>query len=390
MNILICPDSFKGTLSAIQAAKIIGDVFASRGHIITLLPVADGGEGSLDAIYHKVGGTKVKILTRDPFRRKIDGMYLIKGKTAYTEYASVCGLNLLKEDELDPWNATSFGFGKILREIYTTDVDKIVIALGGSATNDAGLGMLQALGAKYFDAEGNPVKEDRAIGFGPSLMKKIAKIDLTELKENINDAKVEVLSDVSNPLTGFEGTSRVYSPQKGADRMLAERLERSVKYWANIIKNQFGVETEFPGAGAAGGLGMALKVFLNAEIIPGIDGIIDLLDIESEVQKNDLIIVGEGSLDKQTFFGKAPIGIAKLAKKYNKKVIAIAGKVEKKMDEIFERGIDSVFACYGDNAPDMDIVKIMAEDNLRRIADLATNKIMTFETIERKIFILTR
>jgi len=382
MKVLIAPDSFKSTLTSIQAVEIIADVFKSEDFKTHSVPIGDGGEGTVDALIYSLGGKKKYIEVLDPLGRKIKTYYGIKNKTAFIEISKAAGLMLLDESEYNPSQTTTIGFGQMINDALHNGADKIYLGLGGTATNDAGIGMLSALGVKFFDKTGDEIQ-----GFlCGSMLEKIDKIDDSCITGLIKKIEFIVISDVRNALTGKNGAAKIFAKQKGADLLMVEELEKGMLHYASIIKNTFGIEPEFQGAGAAGGVGVSIKAFLNATINPGIECVIDLLGLEKIIPEYDLIIVGEGSMDYQTAFGKAPVGIARIAKKYNKKVIAIAGKLGKDADSLYKEGIDLIFSYYGDVEVNLEYIKKHSEKMLKETANLAKYIIITNPNLKNKKF----
>jgi glycerate kinase len=385
MKILIAVNAFKGTLTSIQASKIIGNVFKSKGHKVQSIPIADGGDGTIDSIQYSIGGDKRFVSVFNPLGKKIKAYYILKGNTAYLEYAKSSGLALLKKSKLNPLKASSYGFGELINSALRNNIKKIVIGLGGSATNDVGVGMLSALGVKFYDKEGNKIKNINKSG--AEVLEKIYDFDLSLMNQELKNIEIEILCDVKNPLYGKNGTSKIYSPQKGADAECVKSLENGVKHFAGIIEKKLKAKTDFEGAGAAGGMGAALNIFLNAKIISGIKGVMDLIKIENKIINSDLVITGEGSMDYQSAFGKAPAGVAELAKRYNKKVIAICGKTGKNAEELFKHGIDLIFSYSGDVHLPPLFLKRNAFRNLKMTAVYAENIINNYNELKHKIFI---
>ena len=382
--VFISPDSFKGTISAMRVAEIISEVFQKKGYETISVPVADGGEGTVDSILYSNGGEKKYVYVNDPLGRHIKSFYGYSGKKAYIEIAQSSGLMLLKENELNPMITTTFGFGELIFDAYKNGFREFFLGLGGTATNDAGIGMLSSLGVKFFDNKKNEIKGL----LSAQHLHLIEKVDISEIKIDTRKININVLCDVQNPLTGDNGTSRIYSPQKGASNKVVEKLENAVKHFAKIISEQLSAEPEFPGAGAAGGVAMALKIFLNGKLVPGINTLIEILDLERKISNADIVIVGEGSLDHQSVFGKAPVGIAMIAKKYNKPVLAIAGKIGKNPVELFKYGIDCIYSSYGNVPVPIEEIKISAEENLFKIAGIAADEASFPELYKNKIFVL--
>jgi glycerate 2-kinase len=383
MKVLIVPDSFKSTLTSVRAAEIISDVFESDGFKTNSIPVGDGGEGTIDAILYSLGGQKKYVEVLDPLGRKIKTYYGLKNKTAFIEISKSSGLMLLEEDEYDPSRTTTIGFGQLIKDAMNNGPEKIYLGLGGTATNDAGIGMLSALGVKFYDKKGVEI-QGYLCG---SMLEEIYHVDIKSLNGNFKNTEIIVMSDVRNPLTGLSGATNVFAPQKGAYPVMVGKLEKGMLHFASVIKKELNFDLNFPGAGAAGGAGAVLKVFLNAKMNPGIECVIDLLGIEKIITETDLVIVGEGSLDYQTAFGKAPAGIAKIAKKYNKKVIAISGKLGKNAESLYEQGIDLIFSYYGDVNVNLEYIKKHSEKMLKETASLAKDIIITNPNLINRKFI---
>jgi glycerate kinase len=388
MKILICPDSFKGTLSSVKVCEIIAGVYQKAGFEVTSVPIADGGDGTLDSLLFSLKGEKREIVVFNPFGRKINAYYAIIDDMAVIEMAQACGIIHLKEKELNPWIATSYGFGQLINDALNAGIEKLILTIGGTSTNDAGIGMLPALGVNFFDKNGNKINKSECL-LSAADLESIDRIDISELKKKIGRKEIIVFTDVKNPLLGKNGATFTYGFQKGADNELAEKLEKSIKHFSEIIKRDFHSDTDFEGAGAAGGAGAALHIFLSAKIKSGIDGIIDLLKLESKIKDTDIVIVGEGKMDSQSLYGKAPVGIAKIAKKYNKKVIAIVGIFNKNIShDIFEY-IDLLFSCYNfDKQINFEEIKNNSETNLKEISKLSVDKLIDYDKNFNKIFIL--
>ena len=384
MKILVCPDSFKGTISAAKVSQIISSELIKAGIKAEPLPIADGGEGTLDAITSVVPCIKRYIPTINPLKKRITAYYAISGKSAYMEYAICCGLNLIKPGNRNPLISTSAGFGILLDDALRKRFNKIYIGIGGSATNDAGLGMLQALGVKFYDKSGDDISERKILTAED--LNRINDFDLTALHKKIENTEIIILSDVKNPLTGKKGSSYIYAHQKGAEVNEIKQLDNYVKHFAKITKDKLNVNTQFPGAGAAGGIGFALKIFLNGIIISGIEGISVIMGVEEKIKSSDIVIVGEGSLDYQTAFGKAPAGIASLAKKYNKYVVGISGKVGEKAEELLKKNIDTIYACYGNIQTTQEIRK-KSEMDLKKVTRKFINDFKN-KKLQKKITLL--
>ena len=343
MKILVAPDSFKESLSAIQVAEAIskGVLKIIPNAEIIKIPISDGGEGLLDALVNDKNGKIITVKVYDPLYRSIAAEYgiLNEGTTAVIEMAKASGLELLKEQEKNPYNTSSYGTGQLILDALDRGCQKIIIGIGGSATNDGGMGMVKALGGKFINKEGVELTE------GGGALGELSSIDLTNFDKRISNCKIVVACDVTNKLTGENGASFVYGAQKGGSKEQLEFLDKNLEHYAAIIRNHLGIEIEnINGAGAGGGMGAGLMAFLNAELKSGIDLILETLEIKKHIKNIDLIITGEGKIDKQTLQGKTILGIAALAKEYHVPVIAITGKIGDNIDEIYKLGITSIFS----------------------------------------------
>lgn len=348
MKILISPDSFKGSLTALQAAQAMEsgvlsakrDLEISENIDIIIIPMADGGEGTVEAVISAVGGKLVSTKAVDPLGREIDSFFgILPDNTAIIEMAAASGLNLLEAEERNPMITTTYGTGQLIKVALDMGCKNIIIGIGGSATNDGGVGMAQALGIKFLDKEG------KQIGFGGGELYKIDKIDTSNLDSKIKDVNFVVASDVKNPLCGPEGASAIYGPQKGATPEMIEILDKNLEHLAKIIKKDLGKDVkDLPGAGAAGGLGAALLAFLNAQLRPGIEIVMELSNFKEKVENSDIIFTGEGSTDYQTKFGKVPFGVAQIAREYNKPVVCVSGSLLKGYEQLYEYGITAMFS----------------------------------------------
>lgn len=342
MKILIAPDKFKGSLSAFEVAdnieKGILKVFPKA--IVVKVPMADGGEGTVESLVDATGGKIIKTNVKDPLFRDIESFYGIlgDGKTAVIEMAAASGLYLLKDYERNPMITTTYGTGQLIKDALDKGCRKFIIAIGGSATNDGGTGMATALGVKFYDKDG------REIGLGGGELSKIYSIDTSNLDERLKECEFIVACDVANPLIGENGASRVYAPQKGATKEMVEVLDKNLEHYGKLLEKYFNKKIiDVPGSGAAGGLGAGLMAFLNAQLKSGIEIIIETLKLEEKIKEADIVISGEGKIDFQTAFGKTISGIAKLCKKHNKPLIVIAGTVED-IEKLYEIGVSSVFS----------------------------------------------
>ena len=342
MNILIAIDSFKGSLSTDELCDAIekGILKVSSDYYIKKTPIADGGEGTYKTLVSGLGGKTIRIPVKDPLFKDIEAEYgILKDHTAIIEMATSSGLPLVPMHLQNPLNTSTYGVGQMIADAIDKGCRKFIIGIGGSATNDGGIGMLEALGYRFYDRHHNSL-----IPIGSSL-DKIAHIDQTSKKSELDECEFLIACDVDNPFYGPNGAAYVYGPQKGANPEEVKTLDSGLKSFNEVIKRTFNKDlSNLSGAGAAGGLGGGFYAFLNAELKPGIDIIFEKLQIENQISWADLIITGEGKLDFQTVMGKAPIGIAKLAKKQNKPVIALAGSITKDAYKVHDHGITSMFS----------------------------------------------
>ena len=343
MKIAIAPDSFKGSLSATEVANAIekGIKKVDKSIETVKIPMADGGEGTVESLVEATGGKYIKVKVNDPLMREIEAVYGILGdnKTAVIEMAQASGLPLLKKEERNPMKTTTYGTGELIKHAVNSGCKNIIIGIGGSATNDGGAGMAMALGAKLLDKDG------KDIPLGAEGLIKLKTIDLSTFDEKIRECKFIAACDVENPLVGEKGASHIFGPQKGADEDMVKVLDEYLEHYGNLLEKNLNISVlNYPGAGAAGGLGAALLAFLNAELKRGIDIVIEASNLEEKIKDSDLVITGEGMIDYQTQFGKTPFGVAETSKKYSKPVIAIAGGIGKDASDLYNKGIDSIFS----------------------------------------------
>jgi glycerate kinase len=341
MKIVVAPDSFKGSLTAEEVSNAIEqgvrEIFPEAE--IVKIPMADGGDGTVQCLVNATGGEILRKKVTGPLGDEVLASYGILGdkKTAVIEMAEASGLTLIPDNKRNPLITTTYGTGQLIKSALDQGCRKMIIGIGGSATNDGGAGMVQALGAKLLDKDGEE------IDFGGGELKKIFQIDTKYLDNRLSETKVLIASDVSNPLCGPKGASQIYGPQKGATPEAIKELDESLAYFAKIIERDLNKDVkDIPGAGAAGGLGASLIAFLDAELRPGIEIIIEIVKLEQAIKDTDLVITGEGKIDSQTIYGKAPIGVAKIAKKYNVPVIAVAAIISDDADIVHQYGIDNL------------------------------------------------
>ncbi len=341
MKIMIAPDSFKGSVSSTQAAQAIDRGIREVDPAIEtfLLPMADGGEGTVDAILWNRGGKKISCFAEDPIGRKIEACYgwIAEEKMAIIETAAASGLPLLRKDELDPYKASSFGTGQLIVDALERGAETIVLGLGGSATVDAGVGLFQALGLKFFDAQ-----QQELFRIGGKLSR-VASLDASALHPRLSSLKLIVASDVTNPLLGKDGATAVFGPQKGVSVNQLAEVERGMEQFSRLVAEATGEDhIQKPGSGAAGGIGFMLYSFLHAEVRNGLEMIAEISQLEKRLLECDLVLTGEGKIDGQSLYGKVPVGIGRAALKNNIPVIAFAGAVGEGIECLEEEGVTAV------------------------------------------------
>ncbi|MCA1758452.1 MAG: glycerate kinase [Bacteroidales bacterium] len=335
LNILVAPNSMKGSLNAFDFADLVEKAFlnVSSDFSIRKVPVADGGDFTGEVLSRALNAEVVEIKVNDPLGRKVKSKYAKSGKTAIIEMADASGIKLLATNELNPLKTSSYGTGQLIMEALNSGCTEIFLGVGGSATVDGGIGMLEALGFQFLNEKGLELK-----GNGESL-EYVAEIRKPQLPSNIT---VKVVCDVDNPLLGQNGAASVFGPQKGATPQMVIQLEKGLANWAGILENESGKElVNLKGAGAAGGIALPLVAFFHAEIVPGASFVLSQLNFEKQVEWADLVITGEGKLDSQTLHNKAPKAVADAARKAGKPVIAIGGSVQKDISGVFN-GIFSI------------------------------------------------
>jgi len=366
MKIVIAPDSYKESLSALEVANAIEQGFREIWPDVDYvkLPVADGGEGTVEAMVAATAGRIVDVDVTGPLGKTVTAFFGLSGdeRTAFIEMAAASGLEQVPVALRDPLKTTSWGTGELIRHALDAGVDHIIIGLGGSATNDGGAGMVQALGAKLLDARQNE------IGKGGAALDALTRIDISQLDPRLAACRIEVACDVTNPLTGKEGASAVFGPQKGATVETIDRLDTALVHYAQIIARDLEVDVlELAGGGAAGGMGAALYAFCGAQLRRGIEIVTDALQLDACVADADLVVTGEGRMDSQTIHGKVPVGVAKVAKRYHKPVIGIAGSLTADVGIVHEHGLDAVFSVIYTICTLDDALKNAAE-NVRMTA----------------------
>ena len=365
MKIVVAPDKFKGSLPATQvAAAIAAGLHAGRpGAEVVTIPVADGGEGTVDAAV-AAGFERVPVTAAGPAGDPVRASYARRGEVAVVELAGVCGLARLPGERPAPLTASSFGAGEVLRAALEAGARRIVLGVGGSASTDGGAGLLQALGARVLDTSGEPVRP------GGAGLREVAALDLTGLHRGLYPADIILAADVDNPLTGPDGAAEVYGPQKGASPAEVAALDAGLRRWAAVVAAAVGRDwSRTPGAGAAGGVGFAALAVLGATRRPGIELVLDLAGFETALDGADLVITGEGSLDAQSLAGKTPVGVARAAARRGIAVVAVAGRSTLREAELAAAGIAAVYPLT-DLEPDLERCRAEADRLLRRTGQM--------------------
>lgn len=365
MKLLVAFDSFKGSLTSLEAAEAFGEGWLSTvpSAEITKIAIADGGEGTLSALIETMGGEWCEAEASDPIGRPIVVRYGVAGGRAIIESATASGLTLLKAKERNPLNTTTYGLGEVIRSALDSGHRNFIITLGGSATNDGGVGMLQALGYRFYDSYGNELRG------GGKILDKIAKIDCQGAHRALGESRFTIASDVDNPLLGDQGATRIYSPQKGADSAMVELLEQGMTNYAEQAQKTLNKDfSNAKGAGAAGGLGYALLAFMGATMRSGIDIVIEATGLRERAKACDIIITGEGRLDRQTTMGKAPGGILRIAQELGKPVIAVGGTIAH-CKELDNSAFEALYAITPEGMSlDEAMQSEVAKENLRSCA----------------------
>lgn len=343
MKVVIAPDSFKESLSAIEVANGIEEGFREifPNADFVKVPMADGGEGLVHSLVYSLGGQVINREVTGPLGERIEGFFglIHDGKTAVIEMASASGLHLVSPEDRNPLYTTTYGVGELILAALEYPVEKIILGLGGSATNDGGAGMVQALGGQLLNESGEE------IGFGGGALLQLHSIEIGNLDPRLTKVTFEIACDVENPLFGPTGASAVFGPQKGASDEMVHVLDQNLSHFARLIERDLGTSvSDIPGAGAAGGLGAGLLAFLPCKLKKGIEIVIDATCLEDYIRNASLVITGEGKIDHQTIYGKTPIGVARVAQKYNTCVIGLAGSLGRGYEAVYDHGIDAVFS----------------------------------------------
>lgn len=373
---VLAPDSFKESMSAKTACEAMARGIRKvlpEAEIIQV-PMADGGEGTVDALVDGSQGTMVDVEVSGPIPSEKVKTYfglLADKKTAVMEMAKANGIELLSKEKRNPLLTSTYGTGEMILAALDQGVEKIIIGIGGSVTNDGGAGMAQALGAHFLDKAG----QELAVGGGS--LGKLAKIDLSDLDPRVKDTEIIIASDVTNPLVGPKGASQVFGPQKGATKEMVDELDKNLTHYATIIEQDLGIDiVDRPGAGAAGGLGAGLLVFTEASMQSGVNIVTELTHLAEKISQADYVFTGEGGMDFQTKFGKAPYGVAKIAKKYDKPVFACAGYIGEQVEVLYEEGMTAIFGILA-KASTLDEALLSGEENLMRTVENITRVLIT-------------
>ncbi|MEN9659296.1 MAG: hypothetical protein RL571_2761 [Pseudomonadota bacterium] len=366
MKIIIAPDSYKESLSALDVATQIEagfrEILPDAQYI--KIPVADGGEGTVEALVAATGGRMMQQSVTGPLGECVSAFFGLSGdcQTAIIEMAAASGLTLIAPALRNPMLTTSYGTGELILAALDNGATHIILGIGGSATVDGGMGMIQALGGRFLTESG------AALGFGAAGLGQLAQIDLSRLDPRIAECKIEVACDVDNPLTGEHGAAAVFGPQKGATPEMVKILDASLSHYARIIKEQIGVDiVAAKGAGAAGGMGAAALAFLNASLRPGVEIVLESVQFAALLQGADLVITGEGRMDSQTIHGKTPMGVAQMAKVFDIPVIGIAGCLSPDVGVVHQHGIEAVFSVLN-RAVSIEEALAHAAENVRLCA----------------------
>jgi len=341
MKVVIAMDSFKGSLTSIQAGNAVQQAVLrlKKDATVVIKPLADGGEGTVDALASVPGAQRVELTVMGPLQKPVQAQYcILNGQTAVIEMAAAAGLTLISPKEQNPLETTTYGVGQLMVDAIKRGCRQFIIGIGGSATNDGGTGMLAALGYEFLD--GN----DQPIPLGAKGLKDLVTIKTRRALPHLRECTIRVACDVTNPLCGKQGCSAVFGPQKGATPAMIRQMDGWLARYAQLAKTVSPqADPNYPGAGAAGGLGFAFLAFTNSTLNPGIDLVMEAVGLEQDLADADIVVTGEGRLDGQTVMGKAPIGVARLAKKYGKKTIAFSGCVASGAEACNQQGIDAFF-----------------------------------------------
>ncbi|MCY4366891.1 MAG: glycerate kinase [Chloroflexi bacterium] len=369
MKIVIAPQSFKGSVMALTAAEAIerGVRRASPEAETVLVPVADGGDGTLEVLVNSTGGKIFRSIVTGPLGHAVEALWGVMGdgSTAVIEMARASGLAMVPHRRRNPRTTTTFGTGEIIREALERGYERIVVGMGGSATNDAGMGMATALGARFLDDQGKPLPK------GGSALARLNKIDITNLHSRLREVTIIGATDVTNPLCGSSGASAIYGPQKGATQEIVEELDAALANFARVAQSDLGIDflnEAHPGAGAAGGLGAGLMAFANCRLQSGIDLVCEVLKFEEHVREADLVLTGEGRADLSSIYDKAPVGVARKAAPYGVPTVILAGSLGEGYEQLYQHGIAGV-VCIADRPMNFERSLARTEELLEGAAE---------------------
>jgi glycerate 2-kinase len=363
---VLAPDSFKESMTAKEVCIAMekGIKKALPEAVCIQVPMADGGEGTVQSLVDASEGKIYPVTVTGPLGTPVEASFGIlgDGETAAIEMASASGIQFVNKETKNPLVTTTYGTGELIKAALDQGVRKIIIGIGGSATNDGGAGMAQALGVRLLGENGEE------LGIGGGALGRLATVDVSGIDPRLKDTKIYVASDVTNPLCGEKGASHVFGPQKGATPEMVQTLDANLAHYAGVLKEQLGKDLiDFPGAGAAGGLGAGLLAFTSAELRRGIELVIDFTKLEDKVKMADFVLTGEGGIDFQTQYGKTPYGVAQAAKKYGKPVIALAGYVGE-VDVLYDKGIDAIFGILP-KATSLEEALAAGQENIEKTAE---------------------
>lgn len=371
MRIVVAVDSFKGSLTSLEAGEAIREGILKTGsHEVSVKPLADGGEGTTEALVTGYGGEFISIPVKGPLGKEVNATYgyLKEEQMAIIEMASSSGITLIREEEKDPLKTSTYGFGELIIDALSKGCRNFLLGIGGSATNDGGIGMLSALGFEFLDEHGEQVPP------GGESLSKIRIVRKENVHPMLSQATFQVACDVNNPLLGLNGATYIYGPQKGVTEITRPILEEGMRNYADITSDFTDSDfREYPGAGAAGGLGFALLSYLEAELKEGVSLVLEAINLEAELRDADLVFTGEGRIDAQSAMGKAPEGVTKLAKKYGAIVVAIGGSVSSDVEILNEMGIDACFSILNEI---VSLEEAMDKDTARKNLIQTTTQIM--------------
>ena len=369
LHFVLAPDSFKDSATGKEICEAMekGILRVFPKSTVQHVPMADGGEGSTEAVVDATGGEYIQKVVQGPLEEKVEATFGIHGdgKTAVIEMAEASGLQLLTPEERNPLYTTSYGTGELIRHCLDEGMKNIILCIGGSATNDGGVGMAQALGYQFKDKDGNEIRR------GGKYLKDIASIDTSNVHEHLASCEVLVASDVDNPLTGPEGAAAVFGPQKGATPEMVKELDEGLKHLEKMIEKNLGKSVgHIPGAGAAGGLGAGLLAFTEAKLERGVEIIVEATRLKEKVKDADVVFTGEGQIDFQTKYGKTPMGVVTAVKEVNEKakVIAISGSIGEDVETLYDLGFDGIFGTIA-SPGELDKVLKNTLENVSRVTE---------------------